>query len=140
MPPDRSGALTRLRGLNMNRWKLVVPLAGLVALVGCGGAPVAVQASAGPVQAGVGPAEMAPDAPPAEVVVNTAPPAEQIEVVPVQPTGDYVWIKGHWHWNGGGWAWIRGHYAVRRAGWRFVPAHYEARGGGWVYVGPHWAR
>jgi hypothetical protein len=79
------------------------------------------------------------EGPPAAVNVNVAPPAEQVEVVPAAPAANYIWIKGHWHWNGVGWVWRRGHYVVQRVGWRWVPAHYEARGGVWVFIGPHWA-
>jgi hypothetical protein len=78
--------------------------------------------------------------PPAEVTVQAAPPAAQVEVIPVAPSVNHVWIQGNWHWNGGRWVWIRGHYAVRRAGYRWVPAHYAQRGGAYIYVGGHWAR
>jgi hypothetical protein len=77
--------------------------------------------------------------PPAEVTVQTAPPAAQVEVVPVAPSVNHVWIAGHWHWAGR-WVWVRGHYVVRRVGMRWVPAHYVQRGGAYIYVGGHWAR
>jgi hypothetical protein len=28
------------------------------------------------------------------------------------PVDGYVWVRGHWNWNGGEWIWISGHYAV----------------------------
>jgi hypothetical protein len=113
----------------MNRWKLVVPVACALFMAACGPAP----APAPP---------PGPSGPPAEVVVNTAPPPEQVEVIPAAPSAEMIWIKGHWHWdrNVGAWNWIRGHYEVRRVGWRWVPAHYEQRGPNWVYIGPHWAQ
>ena len=77
---------------------------------------------------------------PAPVVVGVAPPPEQVEVIPVAPRGDVIWLRGHWNWNGQQWIWVRGRYVGRRRGWRWVPAHYEQRGGAWVYVAPHWAR
>jgi hypothetical protein len=24
----------------------------------------------------------------------------------------YVWVRGHWNWNGVEWIWVSGHYAV----------------------------
>ena len=125
----------------MNRWKLVVPVVSLVAafaVVGCASAPP--PPPAGPAPAGPAPAEA--EGPPAEVVVQAAPPPVQVEVVPAAPAGDYVWVKGHWHWSAaqGQYVWVHGHHAVRRAGWHWVEASYVQRGGGFVYVGPHWAR
>jgi hypothetical protein len=78
--------------------------------------------------------------PPGEVQVQTAPPAEQVEVVPVAPSVNHVWIRGNWHWSGVGWVWRPGHYQVRRVGYRWVPAHYARRGPYTVYVAGHWAR
>jgi len=82
----------------------------------------------------------APAAPPGEVVVTQAPPAPQVEVIPVAPSTNHVWIAGHWHWNGGAWVWRAGHYEIRRVGWHWVPAHYSQRGASWVYVSGYWAR
>jgi hypothetical protein len=113
----------------MNRWKLAVPVVACVAslfAVGCTTREVVV--------------ERAPVERPAEVVVQSAPPPEQVEVVPVAPSTESVWIRGHWHWNGGQWIWRPGHYETRRVGYRWVPAHYESRGGAYYYVQGHWAR
>ena len=74
---------------------------------------------------------------PHEVVVTTAPPPAQVEVVPVAPSIDHVWIRGHWHWDGVAWIWRPGHYEIRR-GFNWVPAHYEQRGPNWIYVEGHW--
>lgn len=63
------------------------------------------------------------------------PPAERVEVVPVRPWDDGVWIKGHWAWRGG-WEWIPGHWdrpRFRGAAW--VPGHYGPRG---AWIEGHW--
>ena len=123
----------------MNRWKLFVPVvAGVASLFAAGCATREVVVREGPPPSAG--ATVSVEAEPSEVVVNTAPPAEQVEVVPAAPVGDYVYIKGHWHWNGGTWVWNRGHYEVRRSGWRWVPAHYAQRGPNWIYVSGHWGR
>jgi hypothetical protein len=101
------------------------------AVTACGGGEVAVQGTAPGV---------AVEAPPAEVVVATRPPPEQVEVIPVAPSVNHIWIKGHWHWDGAAWIWRPGHYEVRRVGLQWYPAHYAERGGGIVYVPGHWGR
>jgi hypothetical protein len=72
-----------------------------------------------------------------EVVVRDAPPAEQVEVEPAVRAG-YIWVRGHWVWNGARYAWIRGHYEVVRAGHAWVPGHWERRPGGYVWVEGYW--
>lgn len=111
----------------MNVWKLAVPV-------------VAVFASAFATGCTVHEDVEVVRAPPRAVEVRQAPPADQVEVVPVAPRADYVWLKGHWHWNGGRWVWIPGRYEVSRRGARWVPAHYEGRGGVYYYIPGHWAR
>jgi hypothetical protein len=59
------------------------------------------------------PAEPQP-APPPNTVVAQAPPAAQVEVVPVSPGPVYAWVPGYWSIGvGGGWIWVGGHYAFR---------------------------
>jgi WXXGXW repeat (2 copies) len=108
----------------MNRWKLVVPVVACMAslfVFGC-----AAQVDATP-----------PSTAPAAVMATSAPPPVQIEVVPVAPSIDHVWIKGYWHWNGAQWAWRPGHYDIKR-GYSWVPAHYDEKGSSWSYVEGHW--
>jgi hypothetical protein len=116
----------------MNRWKLAVPVVACVAALFAAGCAhedrVVVQS--GPQQ----------EAPPQEIVVSTAPPAEQVEVIPQAPGTEYVWIKGHWHWNGAQWQWRAGRYEARRVGYRWIPAHYEQRGPRFIYIGGYWGR
>lgn len=42
--------------------------------------------------------------------VRPAMPAERVEVVPVAPSPGYVWVKGHYKWEGGAWVWVPGHW------------------------------
>jgi hypothetical protein len=37
-------------------------------------------------------------------------PAERVEVVPVAPAPGYVWVRGHYKWEGGAWVWVPGHW------------------------------
>jgi hypothetical protein len=75
---------------------------------------------------------------PQEVVVKTKPPVERVEVIPVAPSANHLWIKGHWHWDGAAWVWESGRYELRRVGFQWYPAHYVERGGGIYYVTGHW--
>jgi hypothetical protein len=70
------------------------------------------------------------------------PPPERVEVVPVAPGDDHVWVKGHWvwranrsdyEWSPGHWqrlepgnsAWVAGHWVHESHGWYFVEGHFE---------------
>jgi hypothetical protein len=73
------------------------------------------------------------------VVVQIAPPAPQVEVVPAVPRGQ-VWVPGHWKWNGSQYVWIRGHMSGRRAGFVFMPAQWVSVNGRWEYREGTWVR
>jgi len=75
-----------------------------------------------------------------EVVVAEPAPAARVEVIPVAPSVDHVWIAGYWSHQGGAWVWVGGRYVVRphvRAVW--VPGHWERHPRGWVWVYGRWA-
>jgi hypothetical protein len=137
----------------MNRWKLAVPVTLAVTSFFAAGcetqervvvrappprAEVVMQAQ--PVVMPVREQVVVEEAVPQEVVVQARPPAERIEVIPVAPSAEHLWIKGNWHWDGLAWVWRPGHYETRRVGFHWVPAHYSERGNAVVYVGGHWAR
>lgn len=110
----------------MNRWKLAVPVIACVAslfAVGCAHEDRVVVREGGA---------------PQEIMVSTAPPQEQVEVVPQAPGTEYLWIKGHWHWTGAQWQWRPGRYEARRVGYTWIPAHYEQRGRNYIYIDGHY--
>jgi hypothetical protein len=76
---------------------------------------------------------------PPPVVVTQAPPAPLSEQVPVAPGPDFVWIAGHWHWNGNRWVWNRGYFArPPRRGAVWVAPRFEAHEGGSLFIGGYW--
>ena len=42
----------------------------------------------------------------AVVYVQVAPPYHAVEAVPVAPGPGYVWVGGHWRWNGVKYVWV----------------------------------
>lgn len=75
---------------------------------------------------------------PGEVVVQTAPPAPYVEVIPRGPHPGFVWVPGEWVWRNG-WVWNRGHLdRPPRPGVNWAPGRYEMRGGVRVYVAGGW--
>ena len=73
------------------------------------------------------------------IVAQTAPPADQAEVMTASPGANYVWIRGHWKWEGGRWLWETGRWSGRphpSALW--VPGYWQSRHHGWVWIGGHW--
>ena len=50
----------------------------------------------------------------AEVRVEMAPPAPQMEVRPVAPSQRHAWIPGHWAWRMGRYVWVPGYWDMAR--------------------------
>lgn len=73
------------------------------------------------------------------VEVGVAPPAPQVEVVPVVRPG-YVWAPGYWAWRGHRHVWVRGHYIRERRGYHWVPDAWVQVGPRWHYAPGHWER
>ena len=50
-----------------------------------------------------------------EIVATRPPPAARIEVVPAPPPERerFVWVGGHWQWNGRDYVWEPGRYVER---------------------------
>jgi hypothetical protein len=65
------------------------------------------------------------------------PPPPQVEVLPVAPGPDFVWIGGHWGWHGR-WVWEGGRYERHPHG-RWEAGHWDHRPGrGYVWVEGRW--
>ena len=58
----------------------------------------------------------------AQTNTNTrpAPPAPQVESVPVLPSGQ-VWAPGYWNWIGDSYVWVRGRSIDQRQGAQTAP-------------------
>src|SRR5438128_1525264 len=46
-------------------------------------------------------------------VVEAPPPSERVEIIGPPPSGNHVWVAGHWHWTGAEYTWIPGHWIMR---------------------------
>jgi len=78
---------------------------------------------------------------PGEVVVASAPPVAPpyVEVAPMAPGPEFVWIGGAWIWGGGRWEWERGRWERRpRPGAVWMAHHYEYRNGHHVFIRGGW--
>lgn len=104
------------------RWKW---LRGALAAGAIGGAAA--------LAAGCGP-------PMGEVVIDAAPPPEQVEVVGVAPYPGAIWIRGHWLWNGAAHVWMRGHWERGRVGMAWEHGHWVRWGARWRFIPGHWRR
>jgi hypothetical protein len=75
-----------------------------------------------------------------EVVVQSRPPAERVEVIPSAPGPGYAWIRGHWLWHRERWEWKGGYYErVSQPGSVWISGQWVARGNGWVWVEGHYS-
>jgi hypothetical protein len=69
-----------------------------------------------------------------------APPPLKNEVRKAQPGPNFVWISGHWKWNGGRYVWMSGHWEKARKNQAWVSGHWQQRGRHYVYVKGHWRK
>src|ERR1700730_18833690 len=75
----------------------------------------------------------------ARVYVRIGPPAVIVEPPPPPPGPTYVWIPGHWRWNGHKYVWVPGHYSLPpRPVAKWVPGHWVQGPRGWYWVEGHW--
>lgn len=70
--------------------------------------------------------------------VPEAPPAAKKEVRPVRPGPAYIWVDGHWKWNGHRYAWVKGHWVKGKPGKEWVDGHWKRTAKGHVWVAGHW--
>ena len=74
------------------------------------------------------------------LVVDVAPPAPYVEVVPVLPYSGGVWIGGYWGWSGGRHNWVPGRWDRPRPGYAWSPHRWEQRGNRWHLHEGGWVR
>jgi hypothetical protein len=76
------------------------------------------------------------------VIVEKAPPAPKLELVPKEPKGaegNYVWIRGHWAWTNGAWTWEDGYWIQRPApDIQWMDGFWARHGKGWIWIPGHW--
>ena len=77
--------------------------------------------------------------PPPPVVVRVAPPPEYVEEVP-PPRPGFIWVRGHWRWNGAAHEWERGHWEAERVGYRYARPRWERIGEEWHFTAGFWIR
>ncbi len=80
-----------------------------------------------------------PQAPAAYVTVESEPPADFEEEMGVCPGANYVWIKGHWRWDGFHWVRVHGHWGVRpHATAIWVSGCWTSHHHHWVWTEGYW--
>jgi len=74
-----------------------------------------------------------------DIVVQLAPPPLRAERLP-PPRRGYVWVPGHWNWNGQRHVWVRGVWLAERRGYRYAHPTWEERDGRWHMQRGRWMR
>jgi hypothetical protein len=71
---------------------------------------------------------------------HKAPPADRPETPPPQPGAQYVWVPGHYSWDGNDFQWHSGEWTAPPTGYRsWAPGHWQQTGSNnWVYVEGQW--
>jgi len=75
----------------------------------------------------------------AEVFIRIAPPPPRVERVP-PPRHGFVWVPGHWDWNGRRHVWVHGTWLRERHGYRYVEPAWVERDGRWQMERGRWER
>ena len=73
------------------------------------------------------------------VVVEIAPPAARVEVVPVQRPG-YTWAPGYWAWQRDRHVWVGGHTMRVRNGYQWAPDRWNEVNGRHEFQRGRWTR
>jgi hypothetical protein len=73
-------------------------------------------------------------------VVDVAPPAPYVEVVPGVPYAGALWIGGYWGWNGGRHQWVPGRWEHGRPGYQWRAHAWVQQGGRWHLHSGGWVR
>jgi hypothetical protein len=73
----------------------------------------------------------------AQIYVRLAPPTPIVERVPTAPGPGYVWVGGHYNWNGTRYVWVPGHYIRHTGHWCAGGWHHNAVRG-WYWTEGHW--
>jgi hypothetical protein len=74
-----------------------------------------------------------------QLVIDVAPPAPKVEVVPA-PRAGYVWAPGYWRWEEPRrtHVWVEGRFEREREGHRWVPDRWVPRDQRYVYEPGRW--
>ncbi|MFQ5706200.1 MAG: hypothetical protein ACE5HO_02055 [bacterium] len=72
------------------------------------------------------------------VYVREAPPRARVEKRVAKPGPNFVWVGGHWKWNGRTYVWASGQWVKKRKGQVWVPGHWRHTKRGYVWVKGHW--
>src|SRR5438067_12103438 len=75
----------------------------------------------------------------ADIFVRVAPPPPREEVVP-PPRHGFVWVPGHWEWNGRRHIWMNGTWLRERRGYRYREPAWVEREGRWSMERGRWER
>lgn len=71
-----------------------------------------------------------------DTVPEPPPPVYEAQVTVVRP--GFVWIGGHYNWNGSAWVWAGGHYERERVGYVWAPGQWQVQGRRRVWVEGRW--
>src|SRR5437899_1300315 len=69
------------------------------------------------------------------IYVREAPPPDRYDDRRDSPGRDYVYLRGHWAYAGGGYAWVPGRWVLpERAHRRWVEGRWVRDRSGWYYI------
>jgi hypothetical protein len=71
------------------------------------------------------------------IYVRVGPPAPRYETRPPRPHRGWVWVTGHWAWQGR-WVWVGGFWQAGRPGCFWIPGHWGNSYRGYYWINGHW--
>ncbi len=76
----------------------------------------------------------------ADAKPRIAPPPLRVEVIPVSPTPNRVWLAGYWKWAGVNYAWVEGRWVKAKPGKAWIPGTWVQKGSYWAWTAGRWEK
>lgn len=72
--------------------------------------------------------------------VRVRPPRDRYEVVGTAPGREFVYVRGHWRWDGRAYEWVPGRWTRLQSGFRtWVAGRWHHSRYGWYWIDGHWS-
>lgn len=71
--------------------------------------------------------------------VESSPPGPPQSGIYFESRSGYVWVEGHYVWDGARWNWVDGYWVDQRPGYVYVQGYWDSSGGRYHWVDGHWA-
>ena len=74
------------------------------------------------------------------IYISKQPPAKIVEVKPIQPHPNMIWIEGHWKWHRRAhkYVWVPGRWQKVKKNRIWISGSWENTHRGWIWIEGYW--